>query len=91
MSQETGASPVASQDRPFRHLCSEAELRDRMDDGEFWAHVFQITEFDEDYFDHAPALGPLTEPCGDCGAVGACAWDAEGRPLIHPQDGDDDA
>lgn len=78
--------------RPHRHLCPEADLRDAMDDGEFWAHVLgQGTGFDEDYFDHSPTLGPLTEPCGECGSVGACAWDAEGRPLIHPVNGDDDA
>ena len=23
-------------------------------------------------------------PCPDCGAPGACGWDDEGRPLIHP-------
>lgn len=67
-------------------LCPEAELRAAMDDGEFWAHVFDpftsCVDYDPGYND--PPLGPLTEPCPDCGALGACAWDAEGRPLIHP-------
>lgn len=24
-----------------------------------------------------------SEPCGECGEVGACGYDAEGRPMIH--------
>jgi len=28
--------------------------------------------------------------CDLCGEVGACAYDTEGRPLIHAQGGDDD-
>lgn len=76
---------MSTVDRPFRHLCSEADLRDAMDDGEFWAHVFAPLTDDPRYSPpDRPALGPLTEPCSECGAVGACAWDAEGRPLIHP-------
>jgi hypothetical protein len=73
-----------SDERPFRHLCPEADLRDAMSDEDFWAHVFKLDEeYDGPTYDE-PALGPLTEPCEECGAVGACAWDAEGRPLIHP-------
>lgn len=26
-------------------------------------------------------------PCPDCGATGACAYDSEGRPMIHVADG----
>lgn len=28
-------------------------------------------------------LGLTADPCPECGAVGACGWDDEGRPLIH--------
>lgn len=70
--------------------CSEADLRDAMDDGEFWAHVLYQGDPHEDHFDHSPALGPVEQPCPDCGSVGACAWDSEGRPLIHAQSGDDE-
>lgn len=28
------------------------------------------------------------EPCPECGEAGACAWDAEGRPLIHALSGE---
>ena len=27
--------------------------------------------------------GHLGKPCPECGERGACAYDAEGRPLIH--------
>jgi hypothetical protein len=74
-------------------LCPEAELRDAMNDGEFWAHVFGQDGPDQDY---DPADDPnypdpaelelnarLADPCPECGQVGACAYDAEGRPMIH--------
>ena len=69
--------------RPYRHLCGEAQQRDEMSDADFYAHVYPDND-DDDYLDQSPALGLLTEPCGECGAVGACAWDSEGRPLLHP-------
>jgi hypothetical protein len=55
-----------------------------MSDGEFWEHVFIGSDHSDDEEPPEVALGPLREPCGDCGSVGACAWDAEGRPLVHP-------
>ena len=30
-------------------------------------------------------------PCAECGAAGACAYDNEGRPLIHTTDEEEDA
>ena len=39
---------------------------------------------DEDDPNHdALDLGLTADPCPECGAVGACGWDAEGRPMIH--------
>jgi hypothetical protein len=70
------------QGRPYRHLCPKADLRDAMPDDEFWADVYP----QNDPFDDAepPAVIPLAvEPCPVCGEQGACAYDAEGRPLIH--------
>lgn len=67
--------------RPFRHLCGEADLRDAMSDEDFWAHVFPQMEWEptieEEY---EPAAG---SPCDECGAPGACAYDQEGRPMVH--------
>lgn len=74
-------------DRPFRHLCPEADARDAMDDGEFWAHVAKnLGAIDAEEFpvdgDDLRALGDA-EPCEVCGETGACGYDAEGRPMIH--------
>ena len=76
--------------RPFRHLCPEADMRDAMTDTEFWEHVANNLSGGQSYdpFD-ADADGPdldvavALDPCAECGEVGACAYDSEGRPLIH--------
>ena len=79
--------------RPFRHLCPEADRRDAMTDDEFWADVARnltgLTWDDEPTWD-GPDLDVQVsrEPCPECGAPGACAWDSEGRPLIHATDPD---
>lgn len=80
--------------RPFRHLCPEADLRDAMTDAEFWEHVADnlsggrhFDPFDEDAPDLDVAIS--AKPCAECGEVGACAYDAEGRALIHA-DGDEE-
>ena len=81
-------------DRPFRHLCPEADERDAMSDDEFWAHVAKnlgmpdpddLPDWDGPDLDVAVSR----EPCPTCGADGACGWDSEGRPLIHATEGDD--
>lgn len=78
-------------ERPFRDLCSEADVRDGLNEAEFWYHVGQSlgAVIDVDLSDAADqrdldalALAPV--PCPVCGSTGACAYDAEGRALIHP-------
>ena len=81
-------------DAAGRMLCPEAALRDAMDDGEFWDHVFNgdrepVDHYDED-FNIPPEVAAaweletrLANPCPECGQHGACAYDAEGRALIH--------
>lgn len=39
----------------------------------------------DDFYALSGMLGSLATPCLACGAVGACAYDAEGRALIHPE------
>jgi hypothetical protein len=70
------------QGRPHRHLCPNADRRDAMTDDEFWADdVYpQDCAGDEPAVDVVPLI---VEPCPVCGEQGACAYDAEGRPLIH--------
>lgn len=73
-------------------LCPEAAKRAAMTDGEFWAYVFGI----DDHQDYDPDdnwdISDLAEyeldtrlatPCPECGQHGACAYDIDGRPLIH--------
>lgn len=78
-------------DRPFRHLCSEAEYRDTLSDEDFWAHVLGNLAPPETW-DYGPSLideedmasmSHITNPCPECGVYGACAYDSEGRALIH--------
>lgn len=75
--------------RPYRDLCPEADLRDRMSDADFWAHVFPMPE----PWDDGPDLDDTTnqdKPCPLCGEIGACGYDNEGRPLIHSLNGDEE-
>lgn len=65
--------------------CPEREKRAAMTDDEFWLHVLDIGPApvdDEPDLDESPEL---TRPCTECGARGPCAYDAEGRPMIHTE------
>lgn len=84
-------------DESGAYLCPEAELRDAMAEGEFWAHVLQPGE-GADYEPDEPDDGEISEmeierriadPCPECGQRGACAYDADGRALIHVTESDD--
>lgn len=82
-----------------RPLCPEAEQRDRMSDAEFWEHVLQPEAATDRYaedFDIPPEVAAqwemetrLANPCPECGQVGACAYDADGRALIHVTESED--
>ena len=68
-------------------LCPEWSKRAQMTDQEFWDYVLLGTEpgADADPPDPPEVLevtGPGA-PCLECGAVGPCFYDPEGRPLIH--------
>lgn len=85
--------------RPYRHLCSEADARDAMTDEEFWVHVYNQDdhrEYDPDDDLNIPDQAEyemearLADPCPECGQKGACAYDDEGRALIHVTQDDDE-
>lgn len=77
-------------ERPFRHLCPEADRRDAMTDEEFWADVYDFAHVpDCDFPDFDEPVSLDATPCEACGEVGACAYDPEGRPLIHAMGGDE--
>ena len=75
---------VDSEGRP---LCPIADELDALDDGAFWERVAMSLgvgcppDTEPDYDDDLPT-NDLT-PCPECGELGACAYDAEGRALIH--------
>lgn len=80
-------------------LCPEHDLRAAMTDAEFWAHVYpqpaEVEDYDPTEDPNFPDIAEyelearLATPCPECGQVGACAYDAEGRALIHALTEDD--
>lgn len=65
-------------------VCPEWALRDAMTDGEFWDHVFGVGpdgEYEPDA-EELQAVADLT-PCPECGEMGPCAYDVDGRALVH--------
>lgn len=83
-------------------LCPRGRLRAGMTDDEFWADVEDLRGIGAlpildpglqvDFDDEPDPGGPsYPDPCSECGEVGACAYDAEGRSLVHVQRKDDDA
>jgi hypothetical protein len=78
-------------ERPFRHLCPEADKRDAMTDEEFWAHVYDFAHVpDCDFPDFDEPVSLDAAQCVTCGETGACAFDSEGRALIHATGVDDE-
>lgn len=60
-----------------------------MSDADFWSHVFpqdrNVPEYDWTHEVEVSVLDgvEIAAPCPECGSFGACAYDAEGRALIH--------
>lgn len=73
----------------MRGNCTEREMRAGLSDAEFWEHVFPDTYSDSDPYQPDPNELRL-EPCPHCHSTGACAYDAEGLPLIHAISMEDD-
>lgn len=75
-------------DSEGRPLCETMVQRDSLTDAEFWEDVFHpggIPDYDIPQ-DDWPSEATLGSPCEECGATGACAYDAQGRPMIHTTD-----
>jgi hypothetical protein len=92
---------MSDDDRAYgRSLCPEADKRAAMTDGEFWEHVLLGGPPDDSYDpDDDPNIPDqrehevetrLARPCAECGQMGACGYDAEGRPMIHVENDTDD-
>lgn len=80
-------------------LCPESEYRASLTDAEFWEHVFHgddgPDDYDPDDDPYAPTgeLGEsvLASACDVCGTLlEACAYDVDGRPMIHVVKEEDD-
>lgn len=76
-------------------LCPEAAYRDSLDDEQFWDYVLgnrrpgdPADELDVDGTD--VAVSSQYDPCPECGERGPCAYDAEGRPMVHVPTPEDD-
>lgn len=77
-------------------LCPESEMRAAMTDGEFWEHVLQPHGGPMEPDDPEPSEQWEIEerfadadPCPECGQQGPCAYDVDGRALIHVTEVDD--
>ncbi len=75
-------------------LCPEHDKRAAMDDGEFWEHVFNgyhrsNPRHDEHAFEIDPEefdlMSSINSTCTECGGVGACGYETDGRAYIHVQ------
>jgi hypothetical protein len=73
-------------------LCPEADERDQLDDGAFWDRVAASLGLNVQEREEEPDCDPQVrlEPCDICGSDSACGYDAEGRPLIHATDPEQD-
>lgn len=59
----------------------------QLDDAEFWDFVFNGLKPGESPAEPEPddeTVEDFGGPCDACGAIGACGYDDQGRPLIHP-------
>lgn len=70
--------------------CPEAAKRAAMTDDQFWEYVLNGLSGDHaGDVDEAEPNEPwdcgleLANPCWECGEIGACAYDSEGRALVH--------
>lgn len=71
-------------------LCPEAEFRAGLTDDEFWDYVLlgvrpgDLPPLEPDYdAEDFEAMGTVGSPCPECGQLGACAYDADGRAMVH--------
>lgn len=71
-------------------LCPEQDERESEDELDFWQRIADNLNPPPPFEDPDDA-GELDvqvsrEACRVCGELGACAYDSEGRPMIHTDD-----
>jgi hypothetical protein len=65
-----------------------------MRDEEFWhdvaASLGAVPNEDDEMEPVYNGFSLDVEPCPECGEIGACGYDSQGRPMIHALKEDDD-
>ena len=88
--------PAAPPDAVYvQSRCPRAAERAAMTDEEFWDDVAANLGYPQGPPDDPDLVADLDlglrgPECPVCGELGACAYDAEGRPLIHATDPEED-
>jgi hypothetical protein len=74
------------------NICPESEFRANLNDQVFWAYVLnRHQEGDNEFFEGLAEEVLDSIPCKECGSIGACGYDSEGRAMIHTeQESEDD-
>lgn len=72
-------------------LCPEAAELDALDDGAFWERVLNGRTDEGPDVDEGEPEREVADlgVCPVCAELGACGYDAEGRPMIHTTDEDE--
>lgn len=77
-------------------LCPEREYRDSLTEPEFWDYVllglrpgeYVEPEPDAD-LDDPVTFTSAYDPCAECGQIGPCGYDYDGRPMVHVVESED--
>lgn len=72
-------------------FCASSPEAAVISDGEFWEKVaisMGVGGRDDDDYDDDQQTAQA-DPCPECGQIGPCAYDVEGRPMIHTTEGND--
>ena len=73
-------------------ICTSSPEAAAMSDDEFWELLEarrhnmtpeQLREHEHDLTEFEFVNTAQFDPCPECGVLGACGYDAEGRPMIH--------
>lgn len=67
-------------------FCASSPEAQAMPEEDFWDAVFSHHQGpepdDEDLSDQHPLFAEMA-PCRECGEMGPCGFDVEGRPMVH--------
>ena len=74
-------------------LCPDREYRESLSEDDFWPYVL-LGQRPGEYVEPEPDFGDGyfigDDACPECGEFDACGYDAEGRPMIHVTESEDE-